>query len=222
MNSAMRLMVLSVAAGALASAAALPAPARQTRRGNSAEVERLERERREREMNERDLRERQLTLRNLGVKAGRMPAERPEPRIAVAQIREDFARLQVVNNDLARATSRGGEIDLKFVAKSASEIRKLAGRLLDNLALPEPGDDSEGPAAKAAQETGQLRPSLSALDGLVLNFAERLSSWGVSQVDARSAARARRELEQIIVLSGWVKKTSERLAKAARQPPRTP
>jgi hypothetical protein len=217
MNSTVRLMVLSMATGALASALVAPASGRQTGRrgmGNSAEIERLERERREREMHERDLRERQFMLRNLEVEG---PAERPEPRLAVAQIRADFVRLQVVNNDLARAVSQGGALDLKFVAKSASEIRKLAGRLKDNLALPGPAGGPARPKAKAAPEPGQLKPALSALDGLILDFANALASGSVNLIDARSSAKARGGLEEIIALSGWVKKTSEKLEKAARQ-----
>jgi hypothetical protein len=216
MNSTIRRVVLSVAAGAVTSAVVSPALGGQGGRrgvGNSAEVERLERERREREMHERDLRERQLMLRTLAAGGGKAPAEVPKPRLAVARIREDFARLQVVNNDLARAASRAGVLDLKFVSKSASEIRKLAGRLRDNLALPEPEGGAKHPGAGAASGLRQLGPALSALDKLILAFANDLASRGVNLVDAESSAKARRDLEEIIALSGWVKKNSERLAK---------
>ena len=124
MNHAIRLLMLSAAACALASGFADTASARQTGRrgtGNSAEVERLERERRDREMREADLRERQFLLRTM--KPDARAAERPTPRLATAQIREDFVRLQVVNNDLAKARARADALDLKFVSKSAAEIR---------------------------------------------------------------------------------------------------
>jgi hypothetical protein len=218
MNSGIRLPLLLVAACALASAAASHASGRQTGRrgvGNSAEIEHRERERREREMNNRDMDERQFMLRNLRVDGGKGAAALPGPRLAVAQIREDFARLQVVNNDLARAVSGGGVLDLKFVSKSASEIRKLAGRLKENMALPEPSEGQEGREAKAAP--GQLGPALSALDGMILAFADDIASKGVYQIDARSSAKARRELEAIITLSEWVKKTSEKSRKATSQ-----
>ena len=218
MNSAIRLLVLSAAACAVATAVAPAASGRQTRRhvGNPAEVERLERERMEREMRERDLRERQWLLRTLKAEPAGEPPEGRELRLAVTQIREDFVRLQVVNNDLARAASKGGALDLRFVAKSASDIRKFAGRLKENLALPEPEEDS-GRAAKAAPEPAQLSQALSALDGLILKFADGLASGGVYHVDARSSAGARRDLQEIIALSGWVKKTSEKMEKAARK-----
>lgn len=220
MKPAIRLVVLSVAAGAFTSAAVAPASAQQTNRrgiGNPAEVERLEAERREREMYARDLRERQFLLRTM--KANPAPPERPRVRLDLAQIREDFVRLQHVNNDLARAVSGGAALDLKLVSKSAGEIRKLAGRLRDNLALPDPAGETDAREPKAAPSTeGQLRPALSALDGLVLKFADDLATKGVKLLDAQSSAEARRELEEIIALSGWVKKASERLEKAARRP----
>lgn len=218
MNRTFRLVVLSVVTGVVASALTHTAWGRQTGRrgaGNSAEVERLERERRDREMREADLRERQLLLRNM--KPDARPAERPTPRLATAQIREDFVRLQVVNNDLAKAGSRADALDLKFVSKSAAEIRRLAARLRDNLALPGAGDAPEHPVVKAAPPA-QLGPALSALDGLILNFADGLASKGVYLVDVEASAKVRRELEAIIELSGWVKKASERLEKSGRRP----
>ena len=219
MNPAFRLVVLSVVTGVVVSSLTPAAWGRQTGRrgaGNPAEVERLERERRDREMREADLRERQLLLRNM--KPDARPAERPTPRLATAQIREDFVRLQVVNNDLAKAGSRADALDLKFVSKSAAEIRRLAARLRDNLALPGAEDAPENPVVKAAAPPAQLGPALSALDGLILKFADGLAAKGVYLVDAQSSARVRRELEAIIELSGWVKKASERLEKSGRRP----
>ena len=219
MNSAMRFVVLSIATGALVSAFADAAHGRQHQRrgiGNSAEVERLERERRDREMREADLSERQFLLRTM--EPDRRPAGPPAPRLALAQIREDFVRLQILNNDLARAVSRGDALDLKFVSKSATEIRKLAARLRDNLVLPEPAADGGRPETTAAPPPAQLAPALSALDGLILKFVDGVASSGVYRLDAQSSARARHELEAIIELSAQVKKACERLGKSTRQP----
>ena len=219
MHPTIRLVTLSAAACALAAACAAAASGRQTPRrgvGNSAEVERLERERRDREMRAADLSEREFLLRTM--EPDRRPARAPAPRLATAQIREDFVRLQVLNNELAKAVSRGEALDPKFVSKSAAGIRKLAARLRDNLALPEEGDDAGRHAAQAAQPPAQLAPALRALDGLILKFADGLAAQGVHLIDARSSARVRRELEAIIELSGWVKKASEKLERSGRRP----
>ena len=218
MNSASRFVLLSIATGALASAFADDAHGQQTPRrgaGNPAEVERLERERRDREMRRADLSEREFLLRNM--KPDPPPPERT-PRLATAQIREDFVRLQVLNNALAKAASQGETLDFKFVSKSAAEIRKLAARLRDNLILPDSTSNSERREAKDAPPPAQLGPALSALDGLILKFADGLAAKGVYLIDAQSSAKARHELEAIIELSGWVKKFSEKLEKSGRSP----
>lgn len=219
MNSALRFVVLCVAAGALTSAAVKGASAQQTPErgaGNSAEAARLERERRDREMREADLSEREFLLRNM--EPDRRPAEKPSPRLALAQLREDFLRIQVLDNDLARAASRGDALDPKFVSKSAAEIRKLAARLRDNLMLPAPAVEGGRDEAKAAPPPAQLGTALSALDGLILKFVDDVASKGVYLLDAQSSAKARHELEAIIELSAQVRKESERLGKSTRPP----
>ncbi|HJQ32466.1 MAG TPA: hypothetical protein VJ866_09810, partial [Pyrinomonadaceae bacterium] len=138
-----------------------------------------------------------------------------EPRLALAQIREDFLRLQTVNNDLARAVAGGGELDLKLVAQSASEIKKRAERLKENLALPEASGGEKPPAAAAPADVEQLRAALSRLDGIVLRFANGLHAKGVRRSDAVASARLRLDLEAIIGLSERVKKGSEKMGKAA-------
>jgi hypothetical protein len=212
MNSAIRFVAVSMMVGAIALAFAGSAHGRQTGRrgvGNSAEVERVERERRDREMREADMSERQYLLRTM--EPDRRPAGPPAPRLALAQIREDFVRIQVLNNDLVRAASRGDSLDPRFVSKSAGEIRKLATRLRDNLVLPETAKGDERPEAKAAPSPTLLGHALSALDGLILKFVDDVASRGVYRLDAQSSAKARQALEAIIELSTQVKKASERL-----------
>ena len=200
--------LLSAAAALLLVACAVGAQARQSRN-----AERAARERMAREAAESEEREMVLALAERYHRAGGQPRE---PRLAFAQIREDFLRLQVVNNDLARAASGGGELDLKLVAKSAAEIRKRAERLKENLALPEAAEGEKVPASPPPADPGQLRAALSRLDGIVLRFANALHAKGVGRFDVQSSARLRLDLEAIIGLSGRVKKGSEKLAEALR------
>lgn len=142
--------------------------------------------------------------------------EQRDPRLAFAQIREDFVRLQVVNNDLARAVAGAGQLDFKLVAKSASEIKKRAERLKDNLVLPEATEGEKSPAAPAPTDMEQLRAALSRLDGIILRFANDLHAKGVRRFDAQSSVKLRSNLEEIVALSGRVKKSSEKLGEAVR------
>ena len=163
-----------------------------------------------------DLSEREFILRNM--RPDPPAPERPAPRLALAQLREDFVRLQVLNNELAEAASSGDALDLKLVSKSAAEIRKLAARLKENLVLPQPEKEGAHDEAKAAPPPAELGPALSALDTLILKFVEGVASKGVYRLDAQSSAKARQELEAIIELSAHVKKASERLGKSTGRP----
>ncbi|HWS90539.1 MAG TPA: hypothetical protein VN282_26460 [Pyrinomonadaceae bacterium] len=197
-----------------ADAAGQQGPAMPRGVGNSAEVERRESERRERAMRAADLNEREFLLRNIRPDA---PAERPSPRLALAQLRDDFVRIQVLNNDLMKAAASGDALDLKLVSKSAAEIKKRAARLRDNMALPEPEDKGARDGAEAAPPA-ELVPALSALDRLIRGFVQGVVANGVHRVDAQASAKTRQELEAIIDLSAHVKKTSERLGKSTGQP----
>lgn len=199
--------VLSAAAALLFAACALGAQGQQ-----STNAERATRERMAREATESEEREMMLELAERYHRSG----EQREPRLAFAQIREDFVRLQVVNNELARAVSGGGQLDLKLVVKAASEIKKRAERLKLNLALPEAAEGDKPPASATPADTEQLRVALSRLDGIVLRFTNALHAKGVRRFDAQSSARLRLDLEAIIGLSGRVKKGSEKLGEAAR------
>jgi hypothetical protein len=199
---------LSAAAALLFAAGA---PWVQGQQGSAAE--RAARERMAREASESDEREMMLALTERYHKSGEQSRE---PRLAFMQIREDFLRLQVVNNDLARAVSGAGQLDFKLVAKSASEIKKRAERLKENLALPEADDDKKVPASAPPADPEQLRVALSRLDGIVLRFTNALHAKGVNRFDAQSSARLRLDLVAIIGLSERVKKGSEKLAEAAR------
>lgn len=155
-------------------------------------------------------------LQKMAEHGGDPVARLPARQLALAQIHEDFTRIQVVNNKLAQSLGGGGGLDLKLVAQAASEIKKCAGRLKDNLALPERAANE--PRRLAPPEIGpeQLRDSVTALDRLVLSFINNPGFQSVDVIDAEWSFKARRDLEEIIELSGRLRKSSEQLHKAAQ------
>lgn len=159
--------------------------------------------------------ERDLLFREMEEMAARGPAPRPTRQLALTQINEDFERIQIVNHALSQAVASGEELDLKLVAQAASEIKKRAGRLKENLILPEIDEDRR--KASDMIEPGQLKASLVALDRLVISFVTNPGFQSVKVVDTQWSARARRDLEEIIELSGRVRKSSEQIYKAAQK-----
>ena len=169
---------------------------------------------------ERILRERQRVMINREVEEGlRRPAGRGKreaaERLAVAQIKEDYERIQVVNNELAEAVANHAGVDLKLVVKSTAEIERRAERLLSNLALPELPPDLER-VKMPAEGQEQLQPSLLMLGRLVNRFVHSPLFREVNVIDAQVSTRARRDLEGIIALSGRLKKESEKLDRGSR------
>ncbi|MFL6335553.1 MAG: hypothetical protein ACJ754_19770 [Pyrinomonadaceae bacterium] len=157
--------------------------------------------------------ERDLLFREMQEMAARGPTPQPTRRPPVEQINEDFTRLQVVNNALARASASGEELDPGLVAQALTEIRKRAGRLKENLLLPEKVE--ERPKASDVFEPGQLKESLAALDRLVVSFVGNPGFQSVRVIDPQWGAAARRDLEGIIELSGQLKKSCEQSHRTA-------
>jgi hypothetical protein len=167
--------------------------------------------------NERDLEQRVFDLSLLRTrKPTTKNSNSPE---LMAQVQNDFTRIQVVDNDLAEALDRKGALDLNFVAKSVAEIEQLATRLMNNLTHSKPGKKSKGPDPETTADRDQLRQSLAVLDKLVVDFAHNPVFREASPDDAKLGAKALRDLDQIIVVSGQARKSAENLIKEIPQSP---
>jgi len=158
---------------------------------------------RDRDSNERDLEQRIFNLGMLGKRSG--GAMRRDPNLTPEQLREDFTRIQVLNNSLVEAMSLGGETDARLVARSVSEIRMRAERLRDNLDLPKPEKSKKLPGPDPVG----LKASVAMLDELITGFAHNPAFREARADDAELSARARRDLEAIIELSRQIKKKIE-------------
>jgi hypothetical protein len=144
--------------------------------------------------------------------------KRRDPNLAREQLKEDFARLQILDKDLAKAVSGGGTLDLRLVTKSAAEMKERARRLDENLNIPQAAHEGKRPEPEAISDQEQLKRALRALDELVKGFTHNPALTQARPDDAQLSAKARRDLREIIELSGHVKKGSEKLDKAARKP----
>lgn len=163
----------------------------------------------------RDEQRRQMALRSGGHRDKDAPPDERAVKAAAEQLNEDFKRVQVIRNDLARAVTSGGALDYKHVSDEAAEVRKRSLRMQTYLALREEGDTE-----KKHEETGavaldekQLRDSLVRLCHRIDSFVAnpRFKSSEVVNVDANT--KAARDLREIIDLSRRVKGGAERLGR---------
>jgi hypothetical protein len=130
-----------------------------------------------------------------------------ERSTALAQISEDFWRLQLANDDLV-SLSGPSNLDSRLVAKTAAEIRTRAKRLKENLALPAPEKDSKFVADFPA---GDIRSAIASLSKLIDSFVSNPMLSQRHMIDATLSLTAGRDLENMIILSGEIRKTAARL-----------
>lgn len=183
-------LVLSAAS---ASAARQFAPAPSARR--NPDVERI-----------RDQQRREMGLRRGKEEAGQPPDERAV-KAAARQLGEDFRRIQVIRNDVARALAAGGALDLARVSEQAAEVRKRALRMQSYLALRDPRDEEgrQQQAGTAAPGEGQLRDALVRLCKRIDSFVANPRFKSPDVVNVEGNARAGRDLREIIALSSAVR-----------------
>lgn len=163
----------------------------------------------------RDEQQRQLVLRSGGRRSEDAHVDEKAVKAAAEQLNEDFKRVQVIRNELARAVTSGGALDYKHLSEEAGEVRKRSQRMQTYLALREESDASkqhEETDADALDEK-HLRGSLVQLCHRIDSFVAnpRFKSPDVVNVDAN--AKAARDLREIITLSRQIKGGAERLGR---------
>jgi len=131
--------------------------------------------------------------------------------VAVPQRSWDFKRIQVLNLELKQAVSPGGALDLNVLAKSAAEINKRAKRLQFSLALPKPKERNQ---KEVAAKFDELRASIPMLGSSITDFVDNPVFKNARVVDTKLLIKAGDDLEEVIELSDWVKKSCKKLARS--------
>lgn len=157
---------------------------------------------------DRDINQREAELSNL--ERGGKSAARRDPQLVLAEVNEDFARLREIDQDIKSMLASNSALDYKHVAESSAEVKKRATRLKTNLALPAAKDDKR----QKIQSPGEdLKPSLTALEGLINSFLTNPIFSDTGEVDAKLAGKAKLDLDDILELSEKLRKSAEKLSK---------
>jgi hypothetical protein len=158
---------------------------------------------RQQEMNQRE-----WQLRNFGNEAD-APKDERQLKALMAQTEEDFTRILTLHNDIARALSADKALNYRFVSEATAEIKKRASRVQSSLGLRVSPDD---PQVKEKSDP-ELTDSLIKLCKEIRSFVTNPMIENPNTVDAQQLTRAKRDLESLIQLSGFIKKDAERLSK---------
>ncbi|HYR76283.1 MAG TPA: hypothetical protein VEM96_10620 [Pyrinomonadaceae bacterium] len=135
----------------------------------------------------------------------------PYRRPAAAPRVRDIKRIQALNSELTQGVSQGSVLDFRFLAKSASEIKKRGKRLQLELAFPKP---KEGDRRSLGARPEDLRALVTVLGASISSFAGNPVFKKARVVDANILIKAGRDLEEIIELSEWVERSCKEMARS--------
>jgi hypothetical protein len=175
-------------------------------------------ERREAEMaRQREMRQREILRESLGKRPVRA-ANLRYVQAVIAQVKQDFERIQVARNEIVRAASAGNALDYKFISEVTGEIKERASRLEGNLALPDPEGDEKSQKNGGELNEVQIRVALLTLCNRIEGFVTSPLFETPGVIDVQHSAKASRDLQSMLELSGSIRKSAERLNKAAARP----
>ena len=170
-------------------------------------------ERREAEMSrEREARQREELRQSLGRRPVRA-ANLRYVQAVIAQVKQDFERIQVARNGIVRAAASGNSLDYKFISEVAGEIKKRASRLEDNLALPEAEGDKKSRKTGIDFDEMEMKTALQMLCDRIESFVKSPIFETPGVLDVQHSTKASSDLESILKLSASVRKSAERLKK---------
>jgi hypothetical protein len=191
---------------AFLAATAMPAWAQQTTTAPPLDRTNPDRDR------QQDINQREMMLRGYGLRAGR-PSSGKTIQALADQVEQDFSRILVLHNEIARAITGGKSLDYGFVSDATTEIRKRAIRLQATLVL-QPAASEQITEQQIAVNDVQVKDALIALCKQIKSFVTNPVIENPGTVNGEQLNKARKDLQGVIEVSSSIKRNAERLAKA--------
>ncbi|HEU4477210.1 MAG TPA: hypothetical protein VFR80_01750 [Pyrinomonadaceae bacterium] len=144
------------------------------------------------------------------------PRTSEEEKLALAQIAEDYQRIQLINNRMMSNAMSKPVLNFEDIAEATTEIKRRANRMKDNLRLPAPEKSEAVKAAPALQvnDAAQMKAALLDLDRSIMSFIKNPIFKNTSVVDLEEATKASSDLVTIIKSSQLLTKEARRLSKS--------
>lgn len=165
---------------------------------------------------QQEMSKREWQLRNIGIEPEKAASDPRHAQAVMDQVEQDFKRILTLHNELARTLSAGRILDYNFVSDAAGEIKKRASRLQTNLALPKPVGDQQDQEKRQEYSETQMTDALTLLCRQIESFVKNPIIATPGTVDAQQLARARRDLEGVVEVSGNVRKSADKLKKTSQ------
>lgn len=161
---------------------------------------------------QQDTSRREWQLRNFGTEPGG-PKDERQLKALMAQTQEDFTRILTLHNEIARALASNNALDYRFVSDVTTEIHKRASRVQSSLHLGLSTEDSASAEKPKDFADTEVKEALITLCQQIRSFVTNPVIDNPNMIDVKEAVRARRDLDNLILLSGEIKKDAEKLSK---------
>jgi hypothetical protein len=152
-------------------------------------------------------------LRLRGAVADKAPVTEDKLREILKEINEDFTEIQVVNDNIMRMVRTTTDLNYTSIVEMTGEMRKRAKRFKDNANFPPPAGFSKEEKRPDDVEQKEMKEALLILNGQVNRFVDNPLFQKPEWTDMELAAKASRDLDIIIEMSGQIKKNAEKLVK---------
>ena len=155
-------------------------------------------------------------LRSAEMEAGEAAENQKRVQAAIANMKQDFTRIQVLRNDIARNLVAHKPLDYELITNQTAEINKRAHRL-NVYMLARPPENKE-PDNKSDVQSEEMVAALVKLCKLIDSFTENPALKNAATIDAKERdkakedkAKADEDLLAIIKLSESIQKKSDSL-----------
>jgi len=152
---------------------------------------------------------RQLQLNGPGAERGQ-PNDPRRAQAMMDQVSEDFQRILTLHNEIVRAIAANKSLSYQFISDAMGEIRKRSSRLQSSLKLerPEPTEENRVPAP--GLEGMETKDELILICRQIESFIKNPIIETPGTVDAQQLEKARRDLDSVVQLSGYIKKRADK------------
>lgn len=161
---------------------------------------------------QQEMSKREYQLRNFGVEP-KVPLSDKEKKALVAQVEQDFNRILVLHNELARAISSEASLDYHFVSEASGEIKKRSARLQSTLMLQQSEEEKTSTSESPKFQDNNLKQVLATLCKHIRDFVTNPMIETPGTVNAQDLVRAKRDLASVINWSSRIHQRADQLSK---------
>jgi len=134
-----------------------------------------------------------------------------DKKVIMTQVLEDFTRVQMINKEMVKATSKLDNDSYKQISSLADEVNKRAKRLKTNLNIPDDKQDEKKPESKTDMDSAQLKASVMSLSVSLKSFCMSPVFTNPKVTTVGSLQNLKRDISDVIEMSRTVKKAASKL-----------